>query len=234
MLLPNGNTYKPIQNIKSVCKVNRQLESDWELHDCRTNVVLYKNGIIDIIAKCSGGLRLKERLRIVQNEFTSQNEYGSIIETEPYTIPIVQGSDIVGYLAKNDLKTVENLEKYKVTNSRMVGIAVGYLDEQGMSLGINRFNIVLPNQVPKGSFPVWMLFDTIEECESFISYCYTKLVRFLYFIGICGSAVSKNFFGFVPCPDKFDHIFTDQELYQKYGLTQEEINIIESVIKERK
>lgn len=73
----------------------------------------------------------------------------------------------------------------------MVGIAVGYLDEQGMSLGINRFNIVLPNQVPKGSFPVWMLFDTIEECESFISYCYTKLVRFLYFIGICGSAVSK-------------------------------------------
>lgn len=30
------------------------------------------------------------------------------------------------------------------------------------------------------------------------------------------------------------HIFTDQELYEEYNLTDEEINIIESVIKERK
>ena len=39
---------------------------------------------------------------------------------------------------------------------------------------------------------------------------------------------------FVPKPEAFDHIFTDQELYKKYNLTDEEINIIESVIKERK
>lgn len=32
----------------------------------------------------------------------------------------------------------------------------------------------------------------------------------------------------------FDHIFTDAELYKKYELTDKEINIIESVIKERK
>ena len=30
------------------------------------------------------------------------------------------------------------------------------------------------------------------------------------------------------------HIFTDQELYEEYNLTDEEINIIESVIKGRK
>ena len=39
---------------------------------------------------------------------------------------------------------------------------------------------------------------------------------------------------FVPTPKAFDHIFTDQELYEEYNLTDEEINIIESVIKERK
>lgn len=39
---------------------------------------------------------------------------------------------------------------------------------------------------------------------------------------------------FVPDPESFDHIFTDAELYKKYNLTLEEINIIESVIKERK
>lgn len=39
---------------------------------------------------------------------------------------------------------------------------------------------------------------------------------------------------FVPAPEVFDHIFTDDELYKKYDLTDEEITIIESVIKERK
>lgn len=39
---------------------------------------------------------------------------------------------------------------------------------------------------------------------------------------------------FVPDPGAFDHIFTDDELYKKYNLTQDEIDLIESVIKERK
>lgn len=39
---------------------------------------------------------------------------------------------------------------------------------------------------------------------------------------------------FIPDPGEFDHIFTDDELYQRYNLTQDEINIIESIIKERK
>mgnify|MGYP001625074033 FL=1 len=39
---------------------------------------------------------------------------------------------------------------------------------------------------------------------------------------------------FVPDPGAFDHIFTDEELYKKYNLTDDEIKLIESVIKERK
>ena len=45
---------------------------------------------------------------------------------------------------------------------------------------------------------------------------------------------SNDWWRFVPAPKAFDHIFTDQELYEEYNLTSEEINIIESVIKERK
>lgn len=78
-------------------------------------------------------------------------------------------------------------------------------------------------------------FSTEEEAEYFISYLATKLVRFL--VGIASHTVAftnKETWRFVPAPDAFDHIFTDEELYKKYNLTQEEINIIESVIKERK
>lgn len=45
---------------------------------------------------------------------------------------------------------------------------------------------------------------------------------------------NDNNWRFVPVPEAFDHIFTDQELYEKYNLTPEEINIVESVIKECK
>ncbi len=68
-----------------------------------------------------------------------------------------------------------------------------------------------------------------------ISYLNTRLVRFMIFIGICGNSVTvPECWRFVPDPGAFDHIFTDQELYQKYGMTPDEIAIIESVIKERK
>ena len=78
--------------------------------------------------------------------------------------------------------------------------------------------------------------DTIDELNSFVSYINTRLVRYL--INARLSAYSNIFINevwkFVPTIYKFDHIFTDTELYEKYGLTKEEIAIIESVIKERK
>lgn len=79
--------------------------------------------------------------------------------------------------------------------------------------------------------------DTKDECEYFKSWAYTKFIRFLLSLSLCGLtgiATSDEWWRFVPDPGKFDHIFTDEELYKKYNLTDEEINIIESIIKERK
>ena len=41
---------------------------------------------------------------------------------------------------------------------------------------------------------------------------------------------------FVPAPPsgKFDHIYTDEELYKAFNLPQKYIDVIETVIKERK
>lgn len=77
--------------------------------------------------------------------------------------------------------------------------------------------------------------DSADEIRSFLSWINTKFIRFLLLINI-GSLTMMHARGwrFVPDPGSFDHIFTDQELYQKYNLTPDEINIIESVIKERK
>lgn len=78
--------------------------------------------------------------------------------------------------------------------------------------------------------------DNRHVCASMQSWINTKFVRFLVYGRLCGMSpvISDATFAMVPDPGKFDHIFTDQELYKKYNLTDEEINIIESVIKERK
>ncbi len=46
-------------------------------------------------------------------------------------------------------------------------------------------------------------------------------------------SLNNNNWKYAPDPGPFDHIFTDEEPYKKYGLTEEEIKVIESVIKER-
>lgn len=78
--------------------------------------------------------------------------------------------------------------------------------------------------------------DNYDEIGYFKSWIDTKFVRFMVLIGfnVLTGVLNEEFWRFVPDPGKFDHIFTDEELYQKYGLTDEEIAIIESVIKERK
>ena len=58
---------------------------------------------------------------------------------------------------------------------------------------------------------------------------------FLVLVGLTTQSIlTPETWRYVPDPGSFDHIFTDEELYEKYGLTSEEIDIIESVIKERK
>lgn len=85
------------------------------------------------------------------------------------------------------------------------------------------------------NYPIRFSSDNINEVKSFISYVYSKFARFLVLIGVCSTEMGSDYcWRFVPEPEAFDHIFTDEELYKKYNLTDEEINIIESVIKERK
>ncbi len=80
--------------------------------------------------------------------------------------------------------------------------------------------------------------DNKDECVSFKSWINSRLVRFLVLINVSGYSglMSNDSFRFVPAPPsgKFDHIYTDEELYKAFNLPQKYIDIIEAVIKERK
>ena len=163
--------------------------------------------------------------------FTGEQDRGEQTP-QPNYVEVMQGEKVVGYRAVSELFTTLNLNKYKCTCSCMMGYSAMFLGKNKV-IGSPYINIIGPNQVPKGSFPVLKYFDTEQEAKSFQSYIHSKLCSFLFFLGICGATITAQFFRFIPDPKVFDHIFTDEELYKKYDLTAEEINIIESVIKSR-
>lgn len=80
--------------------------------------------------------------------------------------------------------------------------------------------------------------DDIEECKSFASWIYSRFTRFFLVPNISklNNIQTDHCFRFVPAPPsgKFDHIYTDEELYDAFNLPQKYRDVIEAVIKERK
>lgn len=68
------------------------------------------------------------------------------------------------------------------------------------------------------------------EGENLISYMRTRLFRFLVSLIKTTQNISKSCFAFVPVQD-LSRPWTDVELYDKYGITDEEIAFIESMVR---
>jgi site-specific DNA-methyltransferase (adenine-specific) len=222
-------TDKDIHNdklVKNIC-INKALDSDYETHD-ENNVTLVPKHILNILNKINNSILLD----FTQSYYVSNTEHGHNKSLNS-AIEVMSGNQVTGYVSKQELKTLKNLDKYKCITGHMIG-AVPKFGADNRVLGIPKFAYIKPNQVHNGSFIAIKYFDTEQCAQSFISFLETKLVAFLFYIGICGTSMSQEMWRFVPDPGAFDHIFTDQELYAKYNLTADEINIIESVIKERK
>lgn len=71
---------------------------------------------------------------------------------------------------------------------------------------------------------------TQEECRNIISYIKTRFFRYLVSIRKKTQNGPRGVYQFVPLQD-FSKPWTDEELYKKYGLTDEEIAFIESMVK---
>ena len=131
-----------------------------------------------------------------------------------------------GYISRQQItQNSEWIDKYKV----MIAKAYG---ERGdfpyLMLG-------KPFVAEKGScctetYLVIGPFGNRNKCENVISYIRTKFFRFLVLQKKNTQNAAKGVYEFVPLQD-FSKPWTDEELYKKYGLTDEEIQFIESMIR---
>ena len=87
-----------------------------------------------------------------------------------------------------------------------------------------------PQTVCNESYLVIGPFSNQEECKNVISYISTRFFRFLVLLKKNSQNAAKGVYQLVPLQD-FSKPWTDEELYAKYGLTEEEIAFIESMIR---
>lgn len=151
------------------------------------------------------------------------------------------GNEIVEYLgdtSKIEMQTGENCRYHVMTNSQLSGYDWFIPEGPRYCLTVSVIVDTKNGESWSGLKTLSFGSDDIKECESFISYINTRFVRFLVAITLSGEIglPTSNTFRFVPAPPsgRFDHIYTDDELYKDFNLPQKYIDVIEAVIKERK
>ena len=87
-----------------------------------------------------------------------------------------------------------------------------------------------PGEITTESYIIIGHFNSKGEADSFENYIRLKLPRFLLKQSVTSVNITRETFRFVPIQD-YSKQWTDAELYTKYGLNQEEIDFIESMIR---
>jgi len=132
--------------------------------------------------------------------------------------------DGVGYVDKMYIrKGIDWVDKYKVFVPRVWGSGAPESD------WVHPF-IVPPNSCSTETYLTIGPFGNERVAENVVTYMQTKFFHFMVALIKNTQQAMKKVYSFVPMQD-FSRPWTDEELFEKYGLTNKEISFIVSVIK---
>lgn len=142
---------------------------------------------------------------------------------------VLHSSNGKSYIAKSKVENINMASRYKViiTYAMSGGNKPG---SDGKYQILSSLMTLGRNEVCTETYLVVSAFDNQDKADGLISYLKTKFVRFLLLQALSSIHITKSSFQFVPKQD-FNEQWTDEKLYAKYGLTEEEIAFIESMIR---
>ena len=140
-------------------------------------------------------------------------------------------SEGFGYVERKEVKkNIDAIDTYNVIMTRAMS-GGNKPSSDGKYLVIpNTMKIMKPGEICAETYLCIGRYKTYEEAKSVISYLSTLFVRFLMLQSLSSIMINKESFQFVPLQD-FSHPWTDEMLYKKYNLTEDEIAFIESMIR---
>jgi site-specific DNA-methyltransferase (adenine-specific) len=132
----------------------------------------------------------------------------------------------IGYIDRVAItKNKELIDKYKVLIPR-----AGSGSDSFPHIILGKPFVVQKPSACTETYIVAGAYDSIEECKNLTTYISTRFFRFLVLLMKVTQDATSKVYTFVPVQD-FTQEWTDKKLYEKYGLTQEEIDFIESMIR---
>ena len=196
------------------------------LHEEGCEVVIRYNQMISIYRK----VHESNNFSSFENIVSGRSPYG--LNTNHYGHAKQQDSDIkyferkgMNYISKNKItKNIDSIDKYKIfipktaEDGKLPGKVIG-----GITYGF-------PGVICSGTYLLIGPFDSESHMKNVASYMKTKFFRCLVAINKISQDAYAKVYNAVPIQD-FSKPWTDAELYAKYGLDEEEIAFIESMIK---
>lgn len=129
-----------------------------------------------------------------------------------------------GYIKRDKVKQATNwIDKWKVIVPEAIGVG-------DMTKDILKPILSEPNSINTETYIMIGPFNSEIEALNVISYIKTKFFHFLLGLKKITQHTTTNTYQFIPM-QHFSEPWTDEKLYKKYGLTQEEIDFIESMIR---
>lgn len=191
----------------------------------KDKVQLYKEQTMDLIVSP------RKPYSLAGDAIKSREKYGLPPMSD---IPLKNGYKLLGldsklrrihkYLDENYPFTKnEGLNKYKIFISESYGCGeIGDIPATPV--------LATPGELCTETFIQIGPFDTEKEMKNCYNYIKTKFFRALVGIRKQTQHATRTVYQFVP-QQNFNESWTDEKLYKKYGLTQEEIDFIESMVR---
>ncbi|MCQ2235097.1 MAG: Eco57I restriction-modification methylase domain-containing protein [Paludibacteraceae bacterium] len=231
-------------NYQGLCKVTNHYHNELYVRDRALNdfPVFVRNGkSVDIINKILG-----ETNRTFSEIVSSTNPFGFGSDYEGLASA---PNNYLNLYTKNGYRFVANesvivlrdkIGDWKLIISAAASEHAGQTDKNGRKRIVSKIESLPPDTVCTGTYLLLNTFQTELECENMKKYIKTCFCRFLLATVVLTQHIAKDSFRFVPLQD-----FTsssdinwslsipeiDQQLYKKYGLSDDEIAFIEKMIK---
>lgn len=198
------------------------------------DIFIRRNEALSIVHKV---VKKQEKMLSSSGGCSPQTPYGFLSTYIGRTVPVNKNDCELltsrgwSFVSRSEvLKSTETIDLWKAMISKLSCEHAGNPDKMGKYRVLSRMELLKPNQICNQSYLTVCPRQTEQEAVNVYEYLRTKFVRFMILQTLAGMNLSINNFKFVPWQD-FSKSWTDEELYQKYQLTQDEIDFIEATIK---
>ena len=207
-------------------------------------ILVRNNGAVDLIHRIQskGDASMASIVSAISPFALSTKERGSVSRSTSSDLHLYSSAGD-GYLAREKVsKGLDLIDVYKVMLSQTGAEHAGEPSKEGTFRVLSSsMRVLKPGEICTHSYIILGAFTEVSSAENVCKYLKTRFARYLILQAMASIHISKVTFSFVPLQDftsKSDIDWSkpipqiDQQLYSKYGLTEDEIAFIETHVKE--